>query len=245
MLGRILLDDNDFLVTAGLLGGIKVTLKSRGVTIRASKPERIKLLNVLDELKRRGHSVDPKSKEFEKIISDFSEALWGRGNYRWQAYFVVATCEDIVSHVVGGLDDVNSENRKASTQNWMDKVRQSLNVTPEEWQETINARYADEVDKHRKMLEPKIKQIKHDFDWDEVYGFCIYREAPALQFRTKNDPSDKTLTPYSLHGRYIQTSEEGPYWKEIDSVIVQIEGKTMTEDDFFKFSDDYLDQLNS
>ena len=101
MLGRILLDNDYFLVTAGLLGAIKVTLKSRGLTLKATREERTKLLDVLDELKRRGYSVEPGSREFERILSDFSKALCGKGDARWKAYFLVMTCEDIVSDIAG------------------------------------------------------------------------------------------------------------------------------------------------
>jgi|SaaInlStandDraft_3_1057020.scaffolds.fasta_scaffold22885_1 hypothetical protein len=238
MFSRILLDNDDFLVTSGLLGGIKVTFKSRGITVKADRSEKIKLLNVLDELKQRGYSAAPESKEFERIISDFSEALLGRGGVRWQAYFAVSTCEDIVSEVVGGAGISTSENRKTSKSSWMDKVRQSLDVTPEEWQETINSRMAEEQDRYHKISEPKIMQIDHDFDWNEVYGFCIYREAPALQFRTKNDPYDKT-TAYTLHGRYLKISEDGAYWEEIRTILPLI-GRSMSKDEFIKFSDDYI-----
>lgn len=308
-------------------------------------------------MKRRGCAVEPKSKEFEKILIGFSEALFGRGSPRWQAYFIESTCEDIVHYTISDLHDTSSENRKdsrpdwmkqadqwsknltqekwqktlnsqmakeqdrcndklkekppvfdfndvsgffnwegrpavtalpsdgllegwylsdpdsnwarvspleirdsgrslssedfhevfadrlseaskTSQKNWMDKIHQALDVTPEEWQETIDARYADEVDKHRKMLEPKIKQIKHDFDWDEVYGFCVYKGAPALQFRTKNDPYNKETT-YTLHGRYLKISEDGVYWEVIRTILPLI-GKSMSKDEFIKFSDDYI-----
>ena len=115
MLGRILLDNDYFLVTAGLLGSIKATLKSRGLTLKATREERTKLLDVLDELKRRGYSVEPDSKEFEEILDGFSEALLGRGGYRWQAYFLVTTCENIVSGVIGESDSSNTDVEKVDS----------------------------------------------------------------------------------------------------------------------------------
>ena len=105
MFSRILLDNDNFLVTSGLLGGIKVTFKSRGTTVRANRSERARLLDVLDELKKRGFSEESKSKEFERIISDFSEALSGRGGIRWQAYFSVSTCETIVNKAINEVGD--------------------------------------------------------------------------------------------------------------------------------------------
>jgi hypothetical protein len=115
MLGRILLDNDYFLVTAGLLGSIKATLKSRGLTLKATREERTKLLDVLDELKRRGYSVEPNSKEFEEILGGFSEALFGRGGYRWQAYFLVTTCENIVSDVIWESDNSNTDVEKVDS----------------------------------------------------------------------------------------------------------------------------------
>jgi hypothetical protein len=99
MFRRTLLDNDSFFVTSGLLGGIKVTLKSRGLTVKANRYERTKLLEVCDELKRRGYFVEPNSKEFEDILDMFCEALLGRGDARWKAYFLVMTCEDIVGRL--------------------------------------------------------------------------------------------------------------------------------------------------
>jgi hypothetical protein len=159
MFGRILLDNDYFLVTAGLLGAIKVTLKSRGLTLKATREERTKLLDVLDELKRRGYSVEPDSKEFEEILDGFSEALLGRGGYRWQAYFLVTTCVNIVSDVVGEIEDTdNSENHKDSQDDWMDKVRKALDVTPEEWRKVIEEHTFEEMEKEEKArnLKPEV-----------------------------------------------------------------------------------------
>jgi hypothetical protein len=100
MLNRTLLDNEYFLTTAGLLGGITVTLKGRGLKVKANKMENTKFLDICDELKRRGGSVSPDSKEFSALIDGFSEALCGRGGPRWQAYFLVVTCEGIVDDVL-------------------------------------------------------------------------------------------------------------------------------------------------
>ena len=100
MLNRTLLDDEYFLTTAGLLGGITVTLKGRGLKVKANKMENTKFLDICDELKRRGGSVSPDSKEFGTLIDGFSEALCGRGDARWKAYFLVMTCEEIVLHAL-------------------------------------------------------------------------------------------------------------------------------------------------
>jgi hypothetical protein len=96
MFNRVLIDNEYFLTTAGLLGGITVTLKGRGLKVKANKIENTKFLDICDELKSRGGSVNPESKEFGALIDGFSEALCGRGDARWQAYFLVMTCESIV-----------------------------------------------------------------------------------------------------------------------------------------------------
>lgn len=117
MVGRILLDNDYFYVTSGLLGGIKITLKSRNLTLKVNRDERAKLLDVLDELKRRGHSIEPHSKEFENVLNTFSEAVWGKGDARWQAYFLEMTCEDIVIDAVGGSDRSDSSDLLEEHQN--------------------------------------------------------------------------------------------------------------------------------
>lgn len=42
---------------------------------------------MLDELKRRGYSVEADSKEFEEILDGFSEALFGRSGYKMAILF--------------------------------------------------------------------------------------------------------------------------------------------------------------
>ncbi len=143
MFDRILLNDNYFLVTSGLFGGIKVTLKSRGLTIRANRFERKRLLDVLDELKQRGYLLEPHSKEFEEILDGFSEALWGRGDSRWQTYFLHMSCKDIVSDIVGSPKDSQS--------GWMNQVSQSMEeMSQEEWQMAINDRMSKEMEESEK-----------------------------------------------------------------------------------------------
>ena len=76
----LLLDNEHFSVTAGLLGSHKVTLKSRGLTIKADKFERTKLLDILDELKRIGGSVEPDNSVFESILEEWAEAVFSRND---------------------------------------------------------------------------------------------------------------------------------------------------------------------
>ena len=100
MFSRTLLDDEYFFATAGLLGGITVTLKGRGLKVKANRLENTKFLDICDEVKRRGGSVNPDSEEFNVLIEMFCESLCGRGDARWQAFFLVMTCEEIVGNVL-------------------------------------------------------------------------------------------------------------------------------------------------
>jgi|TARA_B110000971_G_C19995870_1_gene494245 hypothetical protein len=101
MFNRTLLDNDDFFATSGLFGGITVKLKGRGLKVKANRLENTKFLDICDELKRKGCSVSPDSKEFKDILEMFCESLCGRGDARWQAFFVVMTCEEIVGNTVG------------------------------------------------------------------------------------------------------------------------------------------------
>jgi hypothetical protein len=101
MFNRTLLDNDDFFATSGLFGGITVTLKGRGLKVKANRLENTKFLDICDELKRKCGSVSPDSKEFKDILEMFCESLCGRGDARWQAFFLVMTCEEIVGNTVG------------------------------------------------------------------------------------------------------------------------------------------------
>ncbi len=59
MLDRILLDKDDWLVSIGLLGAVRVTLKSRNMTLKASSFERSYLLAILRILGERGVRIEP------------------------------------------------------------------------------------------------------------------------------------------------------------------------------------------
>jgi len=240
---KILLDNDYYLVTVGLFGAIKVTLKSRGVTYKANRFERTKLLDTLDELKKIGGSVEPNSKEFKEIVTHFAEALLGRGDARWQAYFVHSSPKDLIGDFIDS-NNKNSENHKISQDNWMDGVDEALeSLTQEEWEQLQDETAAQEIREAHKLSEPKIKQIDRDFDWHNAFGFCELDDIPALRFTTKNDSNDKALTPYKLHGRILHESNNKITWKNVDPTIVQIKGKAMSEDAFYEFADDYIDNI--
>ncbi len=100
MIARVFLDNDMWLIVSGLFGGLKVTLKPRNITIKASRFERSHLYNILDELKNRGHRIKQDSAELTSILVMFSEALLGRGDARWQTFFHVMSCESVVDSVI-------------------------------------------------------------------------------------------------------------------------------------------------
>ena len=164
MIGRILLDNDYFCVTSGLLGGIKVALKSRNLTLEANKAERTKLLDVLDELKRRGYPVEPHSKEFENVLNTFSEAVWGKGDARWQAYFLVMTCEDIVIDAIGGTDRSGSV---VLNEDYTSKDYSAAEIALSEWKDEATV-----MVEHIKTFVNEDGLVK--FDDVEYLGYEIY-----------------------------------------------------------------------
>jgi hypothetical protein len=174
MLGRILLDNDYYLVTAGFLGAIKVTLKSRGLTLKATRKERAKLLDVLNELKRRGYSVEPDSKEFEKVLSDFSKALSGVGDARWKAYFLVMTSEDIVSDVIGEAEDTkNSDNleHKDSDLNLKVDDYKMAYIAYDNWKEKarVRVKYIEKFVVNGQIKFENVEEVYYEID-----GFLNY-----------------------------------------------------------------------
>ena len=91
MFDRILLNNERFLITSGLLGGKKVTLKERNITRRALRIERLYLLEFLEEIKKNGVPIEPGNKLVEEIFEGFGDAIFSRYNARWQAYFTVSS----------------------------------------------------------------------------------------------------------------------------------------------------------
>ena len=97
MMGRILLENDEWLVSAGLLGGITVRLKPRGISIKASSAERRHLMDTLDLLKARGSNLDPTNRSLQDLLQAFAEAVVGRGDARWQAYFEYQSPEEVAT----------------------------------------------------------------------------------------------------------------------------------------------------
>lgn len=86
MFGRVLLDDADYLVVMGLLGGLKITLKHRGLTRRCNPAEKAYFTQLVEALQRQGVPIEPGSEALQDAIHDFAGAVMG-GDARWRAYF--------------------------------------------------------------------------------------------------------------------------------------------------------------
>ena len=85
---RTLLDNDTWLVTVGMLGGITVIHKARNIRIKATRSERVHLLEIFEELNANGVSVEPENEIITEIIQMFSEAIFSRNGVRWQAWFM-------------------------------------------------------------------------------------------------------------------------------------------------------------
>ena len=213
-IGKVLLDNDDLLVTAGLLGSIKVTLKSRGLTYKANRFERTKLLDTLDELKKRGYFVEPNSKEFEEVITHFSEALLGRGDARWQAYFIHSSTEDLVSDVVGVNN--NSENHKDFQRDSMDEIDETLeNLTQEEWERLLDETAAQEIQDAHKLYSEKSNN-------SGIY--TRYALKKDIQKYTKEH--ENHLEDGSINWKYVSADAMIVYGDEMDTDTIY---KTLEE----------------
>ena len=95
MFSRLLLDDEDLLLTYSLFGGLKATLKLRNSTIKASRDEKLHLFRTIEILQSRGVEIAPDNRDIQELFRMFSDALFGQGDARWRAYFLNLTPEQI------------------------------------------------------------------------------------------------------------------------------------------------------
>jgi hypothetical protein len=92
LFGRGLLDNETWLIMVGMLGmKIAVHHKDRGLTRKATRYERLYLLEVLEHMKGSGVSIEPGSPDFEAIVETFAEAIFLRGRPTWEALFLATT----------------------------------------------------------------------------------------------------------------------------------------------------------
>ena len=86
MFGRVLLDNDDWLVTLGLLGSLRVTLKWREITRKARPIEKKYFSELIAILSANGVPIEPGNATLEQAIIDFADAMFG-GDAHWRSYF--------------------------------------------------------------------------------------------------------------------------------------------------------------
>ena len=96
MFDRVLLDNDHWLLTLGLLGGITVHLKARNITRKALRQESRHFNDTVEALKKQGVMITPGNPELEEVFEEYAEAVFDRGGVRWQALFLY-TPESIVN----------------------------------------------------------------------------------------------------------------------------------------------------
>jgi hypothetical protein len=104
VLRRVLLDNEVWFITAGILGmSIKIHDKQRGLTRRATRYERLYFLKVLEHMKDSGIGIGPGSPEVEEILQVFAEAIFLRGRPTWHALFAATSPEKLGPILVGEI----------------------------------------------------------------------------------------------------------------------------------------------
>jgi hypothetical protein len=223
----LLLDNEHFSVTAGLLGSHKVTLKSRGLTIKADKFERTKLLDILDELKRIGGSVEPDNSVFESILEEWAEAVFSRNSSRWEAYFLVGKIEDIAR---GHFDEKTTPKGFKVD---LDKAKQLMEqTTPEQYQAVIDKRTAERAAAARRMMnEPIYPPNPALFRWEEVTNYFDDGGLPAVVV----EPSDGSICGF------IAPDYETPIrWIGFSPAEIMHDTREISEESFFDMFKRYL-----
>ncbi|MER8780348.1 hypothetical protein NKH93_06700 [Mesorhizobium sp. M0954] len=88
MLDRVLLDDEHFRVSMGLLGAVTVLVKHRSLSRKAPSEYATHLKQTIDELQRRGVPIRPDSPILMELLTDFAEALFApHGGGYWSTAF--------------------------------------------------------------------------------------------------------------------------------------------------------------
>ncbi len=82
LFGRVLLDNDDWSIDVGLLGGMKVTKKSR-----------LYFLRMIETLGKHGVFIDPEDETFEELAEDFAAAVFDSGD-RQQDFFDAYPAEE-------------------------------------------------------------------------------------------------------------------------------------------------------
>lgn len=87
LFGRVLLNNEHYNLTIGLLGGGRVYFKGIDRTVRIMRDELSYLLNLSKCLQNRGIAISPDSEVFEYACEQFCEAVGSRSGAGWRAFF--------------------------------------------------------------------------------------------------------------------------------------------------------------
>ncbi|MFA6156140.1 hypothetical protein [Mesorhizobium sp.] len=88
MLDRVLLDDEHYRVSMGVMGGVTVLVKHRNLSRKAPSEYATHLKQTIDELQRRGVPIRPDSPILIELLGDFAEALFApHGGGYWSTAF--------------------------------------------------------------------------------------------------------------------------------------------------------------
>jgi len=93
LFGRVLLDNDDWSIDVGLLGGMKVTKKSLGSTRRVPAEFRLYFQRMIETLGKQGVFIDPEDETFEELAEDFAAAVFDSGD-RQQDFFDAYPAEE-------------------------------------------------------------------------------------------------------------------------------------------------------
>lgn len=102
MFRRVVLDDDEWLITTGLFGSMQVRYKPSGRICKVYSGERRHLDDVIAELRKAGLSVEPSSEAFSGILKQFAKSIMLRGDTAWRDFFVHATAREIAEAASGG-----------------------------------------------------------------------------------------------------------------------------------------------
>ena len=100
MFRRILLDDETWLVTVGLLGGIRVYYKPLGRLRKVHSGERRHLYDIVNELRKAGAPLDGASEQVTWVLREFTERVLLRGDVQWRRFFIDRSAREIAAEAL-------------------------------------------------------------------------------------------------------------------------------------------------
>ena len=101
MIRRILLDNDTFTVTRGLLGTYRVTVKHRMMTRKATAGFRDHFNASMDAFVRLDGKVLPDNEDFRSLVVEFAEAVWGSGAR--QTRYLITSPDSLAKEALGIL----------------------------------------------------------------------------------------------------------------------------------------------